>query len=114
MSTLRSTMGAPLTDEEEFRIRAAWNNLRQAAIPTAFPIQEPVEMLHIITDIVGKCWEVRRAIDDAWHYANKRAFPDPVTKPRKRREDLAVTLAALDATDEELAEAIAEVRGEHK
>jgi len=71
---------------------------------------DPVEMLNTGTALTRAIWELRRAIDDAWHNANKRAFPDPPRKVRREPITFFVTsddLKALGITKEDV-EAILE------
>ena len=102
----KSTMNASMTEAECKRIKDAWADIYHQAL--AVPGQpEPLEMLDWITDMIGHCWEVRRAIDDGWHEANRRAFPGPA--PRERRQpalsqELASALAML--SEDQIKEAL--------
>jgi hypothetical protein len=89
-------MNAPLTQAEEARILEKWDHLTAMFIADLKRINDPLEMLNLINGIIGACWEVRRAIDDGWHAANRRAFPDP---PRAKRK-------IVQYTKEQLIEAI--------
>jgi hypothetical protein len=121
MATYKSTMGAPLTDDEEARIRDAWNALWETAHLPALTqlnpgfdrgILEPVEMLNHATNLVLAIQELRVAISEGWYYANKRAFPGPVPKPRVSSSEFASEILKLGFTDEEINAAIAQIRAE--
>lgn len=86
MTNWKSTMGAPLLEEDAIKILEAWTNLyhHSLAVP---PQPEPLEMLNYCSDMQTVVWEVRRAVSDAWYYANEKAFPDPVrrTMPKAQK-----------------------------
>jgi hypothetical protein len=99
---MKSTMGAPLNDAEIERIRLAWGELyyHSLSIPAE---SDAAAMLNFVTDTIMKCYEVRRAIDGGWYYANKRAFPAPTAK-LKPNQALANALSAL--TEEQIEEVL--------
>ena len=105
-------MGAPISAPHEDHIIEMWRELLQ--FTDGLPLEpEPVEMLNLVADIIGKCWHVRRAVDDAWFYANKRAFSGPeAPRPRAKPKsvDLLQELEVLDVSPDELAAALAAVR----
>jgi hypothetical protein len=81
---MHSTMGAALTAAEETAIREAWANLAQAAqavaedtLPTGNRGEDGAAMLTLAADLVMAVSTLRTAISNGWHYANKRAYPDP-------------------------------------
>jgi hypothetical protein len=104
-----STMGAPLTREETEAIRTAWLNLGDAALAlegvpaegTFRRGEDCVAMLNRATDLVMAVSSLRTTISNAWHYANKRAFPDPDRSViggglhRRQRSNTISTKAAL-------------------
>jgi hypothetical protein len=102
-----STMGAPLSQEETTAIEDAWGGLREAAQRISLPIpdnsrrgEDCVAMLNRATDLVMAVSALRTAISNAWHYANKRAFPDPDRSViggglRRRPSNTVSTKAAL-------------------
>jgi hypothetical protein len=103
-----STMGAPLTATEETAVNEAWGGLIQAAQRIPLPLlgesrrgEDCVAMLNRATDLVMAVSTLRTAISNAWHYANKRAFPDPDRSViggglrRRERSNTISTKAAL-------------------
>lgn len=117
MTKFVSTMGAQLTAEETYRILSDWSDLWRHCL--AAPEEpEPVDMLSYITETIMLCYEVRRAIDDGWYHANKRAFPGPRTVPKTSHSSAVAKYAArleeLGLTEVELGEILATVRGGHK
>lgn len=118
---MHSTMGAPLAPPEEEAIQNAWFKLvrtgqsLEIAQGTFARGEDQVQMLEQATNLILQIYELRGAISNAWHYANRRAFPDPDrsaigalhrrrTRPPLSRE---ATLAALDLTQDELDEMLA-------
>jgi len=117
---MKSTMGAPLSQDEEIHILTQWERLYDLCV-TIEPDPDPLDMLNYMTDLIGKIWECRRAIDDGWHSANRRAFPDPPKIKRRVNpversisdlEKLGFTneqiIETLKDTDEQLVEAVQE------
>ena len=105
MTLWKSTMGAPLSADEEEAILEAWYRLESLAMAQA-ELTEPVEMLDHVTDLIMAAYEVRRAIGEGWNNANARAWPTPpraVIRPR--------IPTALNYTKEELLDALAIIQG---
>jgi hypothetical protein len=98
-TTWKSTLGAPLTEAESARILDTWIGLYHHTLALPHPVSqpEPIQMLDYITGTIMACWEVRRAIDDAWFHANKRAVPQSGSRPRPTRK-----LTIHNLSDEQL------------
>jgi hypothetical protein len=114
MAEFMSTMGAPLTEAETKRILDTWDALwRHTLMFQGRPQPDPVEMLNYIADMIGLCYEVRRAIDNAWYHANKRAFPDePKQQAAKRRPGATLANALAMLTEDEIAKVMAKITGD--
>jgi hypothetical protein len=106
-----STLGAPLTEAEEDAIQNSFSIL-QGICDTIYEADpDPVEMLNHVTDLIMQGWHVRRAIDDAWFCANRRAFPTttrvkPTLASTARIDALANDLRSLGFTPGDLEAAI--------
>lgn len=87
MTIWTSTMGAPLTAEEEDRIAEAWGSLLDIEDGAVSRSASPLDMLNYCTDLVMAIYEVRRAINTAWNDANARRWPTPPreAKPKPTR-----------------------------
>jgi hypothetical protein len=105
MATLRSTMNAPLTDDEEDRILSTWADiLEHGESLVRVPREDTVAALDAVADMVGLISQFRTAVHQGWHYANRRAFPGP--SPRKRTAGIA---GKQDYTDEQIKAALKEL-----
>lgn len=98
MTTWTSTMGAPLTADEEDGISGAWFYLRDRQ-NKALPHAEPLEMLNHCTDLIMAIYEVRKAINTAWNDANARRWPTPPREAKPRRPPTLVALALDDPVE---------------
>jgi hypothetical protein len=76
MTHWHSTLGAPLTGDEEDRIHEAWMNLYSMDAEMG-PSADPLQMLNFCTDTIMAIYELRKAINTAWNAANARAWPTP-------------------------------------
>jgi len=111
-----STMGAPLTENESRRIDIAWEALR--GLSRSEPNNaDPAQMLEHGTALIMAVYELRRAIDDGWFYANKRRFPPPETKvavryptPSSRTANAVRELRGTGASDDEIVAALLKVK----
>ena len=111
MTLWKSTMGAPLSADEETAILSAWYRL-EALAQAQSELTEPVDMLDHVTDLIMAAYEVRRAIGEGWNAANARAWPTPqrATQSQSQRPLRPHIPTDLNITEEELLNALAHVR----
>ena len=103
---MKSTMGAALSAAEIERIYLQWDLLKE--IVGALPERpDPVEMCGHLARTVGHCHGVRRVIGDAWHAANKRAFPLNKDAQRSAVRSALTDLEILGLTLDDLAQELA-------
>ena len=106
---MKSTMGAPLSDHEVQTILEAWRAL--CASTLRHDCTEPVEMLDPIAEIISRAHAARSAISNGWHYANRRAFPDP---PRGKAPSERVRASSDDFNTAMIDEIIALIKEQDK
>jgi hypothetical protein len=95
---MQSTLGAPLSLEEERAILTAWARCVAAGHDLAPGTRDPVAMLDRATEMVAAAQDLRSAIDRAWHLANRRRWPAGGTSgPRIRRRQPKAVLSTAQA-----------------